>query len=84
MATLHNHTVGNAMNQFTEQESEIEAEDEASEPVAPNPWTMRILAIVLIVVFLFPLLFTAFQTIVKLLQPQIIPTPFGLDNLLHG
>jgi len=81
---LHNHTAGNAMNQFTEQESEFEIEDETIEPVAPNPWTMRILAIVLIVVFLFPLLFTAFQTVMKLLQPQILPTPFRLENLLYG
>jgi hypothetical protein len=84
MAALHNHTAGNAMNQFTEQESEFEIEDEAGETVAPNPWTLRILAILLIMVFLFPLIFTAFQTVMSLLQPQIVPTPIGLDNLLHG
>ena len=72
------------MNQFIEQETEFESEEDSIEPVAANPWTMRILAIVLIVVFLFPLLFTAYQTVISLLHPQIIPTPFRLENLLHG
>ncbi len=72
------------MNQFNEQEPEIETEDQASESVAPNPWTLRIMAIVLIVVFLFPLFLSAFQTLIKIIKPEILPTPFGLEDLLHG
>lgn len=69
------------MNQFNEQESELETEDEQ---IVTNPWTMRILAILLIVVFLFPLFLSAFQTLIKIIQPEILPTPFGLEDLLHG
>jgi multisubunit Na+/H+ antiporter MnhE subunit len=72
------------MNQIYEPITKGEVEEEVSDQSVSMQWRTRILAILLLLIFLTPICLSAVQMVMRVLDPQNTPTPFRLENLLFG